>query len=116
MEPSVETSLKDHPTRCQKSYFYKIQVVNFTLDITTGVTHCKIIQLIPCYREFSTCWVFSLIFSVIHHLSSSFVVWSICASRLLLTLHFLTKKSERDFSYMGCFRLVYTHLTSTHSS
>ena len=34
-------------TRCQKFYFHKIQVVNFTLDITTGVTHCKIIQLIP---------------------------------------------------------------------
>lgn len=105
-------------TRCQKFYFHKIQVVNFTLDITTGVTHCKIIQLIPIgsYREFSTCWVFSFIFSITDHLSSSFVVRSICASRLLLTLHFLTKKSERDFSYMGCFRLVYTHLTSTHSS
>ena len=103
-------------TRCQKFYFYIIQVVNFTLNITTGVTHCKIIQLIPSYRESSTCWVFSLIFSIIDHLSSSFVVRSICASRLLLTLYFLTKKSERDFSYMGCFRLVYTHLTSTHSS
>ena len=72
-------------TRCQKFHFHKIQVVNFTLDITTGVTHCKIIQLIPSYREFSTCWVFSLIFSITDHLSSSFVVRSICASRLHLS-------------------------------
>ena len=60
-------------TICQKFYFHKIQVVNITLDITTGVTYCKIIQLIQSYWEFSTCWVFSLVFSIRDHLSFSFV-------------------------------------------